>query len=774
MISTRVTNTGNMEPPTKNDKEPPKKNDNDSTTRSSLHDVRTHTTEKALLLPGDMDAIVKLSANYNRIMELKQLETLAMFRSAKQTARASIAYISVLFILGTAFVKVKADVPTSQAILFSVYTFTSAGFRSVGIPKSSSFLTFVVFYVFAGISALAILVAQTFQYLELQASRWNHMRDRTILAAEGLEKLNEMDRASACACTSTSTSTSCSAGPTSESERQSTTSSSMDQKIRHGLRKALWLVLPPQEEDKTSSPSIATALFVSYPRNIISKFQDMAPVQKAPIFLITILLVGTITMMYLEDWPFTTALYFATFAMTTIGYGDVFPTKESSTWFVSVWLPCNVAFLAVYLGTVAHCYVRFRNWNVSRIETQLKQQQKQQKQQQENNNNRQDTNGPTEGKTPNNNNNNNNNNKGSIHHNHQTGKDIESVQIRKNDEDNNEGEDDTSIQQDQMEHGTSKISSVTGEQQSRNSTLAKTKSIPELLTIFVEESKNPLSYQKSQKQLSHGMRRRERIRQFSLWTGAEKSDFFGPRNESIRERQQWKEEGDDETDDDHDDAKIETTMDLLIQLALTKATGAALLESKKGTADTQQQQQQEQEQKLNILNIRVHFKVLERLARIIASEAKHIDAEIEINGNILAVTMERLQDIAEHWLVPTRAREAFRSVTFASIIFVGEREIFHRGVNAFFNLNPLQFHSIFGPFVVAMEDIDTMIAWLVSTQSLRDKVKDTPLLSQAGFESSTRRVDHILSARRQNRRNLKNKIETYFLPSQGNAVLTQM
>lgn len=57
-----------------------------------------------------------------------------------------------------------------------------------------------------------------------------------------------------------------------------------------------------------------------------------------------------------------------------MGYGDIVPVKQSSTWFVVFWLPFNVAFLSVYLGSVAHYFVRISNWNVARIEGNLRKQ----------------------------------------------------------------------------------------------------------------------------------------------------------------------------------------------------------------------------------------------------------------------------------------------------------------------------------------------------------------------------------------------------------------
>eukprot|EP00929_Paragymnodinium_shiwhaense_P050371 TRINITY_DN25354_c0_g1_i1.p1 TRINITY_DN25354_c0_g1~~TRINITY_DN25354_c0_g1_i1.p1 ORF type:complete len:771 (+),score=196.29 TRINITY_DN25354_c0_g1_i1:147-2459(+) len=47
---------------------------------------------------------------------------------------------------------------------------------------------------------------------------------------------------------------------------------------------------------------------------------------------------GALGMMYLEDWPFSDAIYWSSITLTTIGYGDLSPTKDSSKWFTVVFI----------------------------------------------------------------------------------------------------------------------------------------------------------------------------------------------------------------------------------------------------------------------------------------------------------------------------------------------------------------------------------------------------------------------------------------------------
>jgi len=167
-------------------------------------------------------------------------------------------------------------------------------------------------------------------------------------------------------------------------------------------------------------------------------------------------------------------------------------------------------------------------------------------------------------------------------------------------------------------------------------------------------------------------------------------------------------------------------------------------------------------------SLKRHFQVLQRIAYIVASEFTDMDSYINIKGNVIAVTSEHLKDMAERWLVPFRAREAFRSVVFESIIFVGEHELLERGADAFLELNPFQFNSIFGPFASALGD--TMAGWLTSTEALAAPL-ERPRQVLASTAAATNASQY---ASRRSRRVVKNMIETYFPVNPGNAVLTQI
>ena len=607
------------------------------------------------LTAADWETLTLLNHEYKRVMEENQISMIAKFESIRQTARGAIALMTIVITLGTTFVRRRAKVSVSQAILFSVYTITSAGFGNVVIPHTSGFLLFVMAYLFVGISLLAILFAQVFQYLELEAGRFQHVNDKAENAVRGLRRLELLVRTDS--------------------------PDSLDYNIRSELIATLREV--PQ-------PRSTVTVRRCDPKTILSfiRYNRCASVLLVPFILILLLFMGTITMVHLEGWTPVQALYFSTFAMTTVGYGDLSPTTNASTWFVDCWLPFNVIFIALYLGLVAHYYVKVSNWNVRRIEKNLVQQEEDSKNKvivikMYPRRSREVISGA--------------HSTGSIH-------EVESVE-----ESDIENSKSLPVQEDDRAR---KEETDTEEEEG----------VPQefdLAALFKQQPK----------------KRGERARQMSKLTLGDDANSGG------------------------EIVSVDSTRDLLRFLGVYEADSEA--DAGNPAVITPANTERERFE----LNLR--FRVLDRLVRIIASHLYNVETKIEIKGNNLLVTVESLKEAADSWLIPHRAREAFRAVYFSGIINVGEHEIATRGAEAFLDLNPFDFSDLFCPFVAAFEDLETMAGWLASTEALA-KIR----LSQEGNKLPTEK-EQSMGLRRLNRA-MENKIEGYFPVNPGNAVLIQM
>ena len=66
-----------------------------------------------------------------------------------------------------------------------------------------------------------------------------------------------------------------------------------------------------------------------------------------------LILLGALVVGPIEEWSLLESIYFSIVSLTTVGFGDYFPTRQTSIWFCVCWLPFSVGFMSMYLGNVA-------------------------------------------------------------------------------------------------------------------------------------------------------------------------------------------------------------------------------------------------------------------------------------------------------------------------------------------------------------------------------------------------------------------------------------
>lgn len=89
----------------------------------------------------------------------------------------------------------------------------------------------------------------------------------------------------------------------------------------------------------------------------------------AIITILGLLLMGTIIYAFLEGWTLVDSLYFTAITLTTIGYGDLYPTNPTSKLFTVFFVFAGVGTLLFSLSVVVEYNFKKRIHNV---EDQLK------------------------------------------------------------------------------------------------------------------------------------------------------------------------------------------------------------------------------------------------------------------------------------------------------------------------------------------------------------------------------------------------------------------
>jgi len=376
--------------------------------------------------------------------------------------------------------------------------------------------------------------------------------------------------------------------------------------------------------------------------------------------------VGAMVVGPIEGWSVVQSLYFAVVSLTTVGYGDFVPTKLASEYFCIFWLPFSVGFMSLFLGNIAAFYIRLSDKNIQRLERQMRRRMQLAKDQAEK----------------------------------ERAEVLRRALRGQEPEINAEGE----------------VDSTTDEEQPP--------AIPDLQASGLRGRRGQVGFESlpsgdgqdeesvfgtddASERIGKGQQRRARILSNSIYAQSEDESQVGQEQTMTTMRDILKTvrrnmaKGDFSYEVEGGPEKNEF-LSMRSTTVLTSSSGGfrrhSLVERKPSFA-------------LRVL-------VQERMARIIAIDIAGFQSSFELQENTLSVTIDSLPDMADKWLLPRRARKAFRAVAFEVLYFVGEHGLITRGANALFDLTPFEFHGLFSPLLAAMGDADTMEQWLASTDML--------------------------------------------------------
>ena len=282
-----------------------------------------------------------IDSEYEIALEDHEISWKARYGATRMSFVLSLLLMLLYLWLGCMFYRSEAGWSIRDALLFTVYTVTTVGYGGPQvIPNTAAFHAFTSVYVLAGISLVTVLAAHTYQLVTLEASKI-----RSTPLGRRQQSLDGQ--------------------PASNESGQDALTREID-KYRQQFMNEL--------EDLVRE------------RPVLAKIKDR--IKECRVYLRTtktggllsvafpclgMIFLGAIVVGTIEEWTPLASVYWSIVTLTTVGYGDYVPTKNSSIWFCTIFfIPSSLFFLSFLLAHVAKSYIRLHSVHVTRLEKKIR------------------------------------------------------------------------------------------------------------------------------------------------------------------------------------------------------------------------------------------------------------------------------------------------------------------------------------------------------------------------------------------------------------------
>jgi len=572
-------------------------------------------------------------SEYERALEDQEISWRARYGATRLSFIMSTLLMIIYLWLGCMFYRSEAGWSIPDALLFTVYTVTTVGYGGpMPLPNTAAFHGFTSLYILVGISLVTVLGAHTYQLITLETTK---LRTSPRRGKRGGN--NDLD------------------------DEQSDVSGQGGEGMVQEIDKYREQFMTELEDLVKERPCIDATIVK------IKEFQLYLRTTKTGRFLAVVLpflgmiFLGAIVVGTIEEWSPLESIYWSIVTLTTVGYGDYVPTKNSSVWFCTLFfIPSALFFLSFFLAHVAKAYIRLHAIHVTRLERKMRRESERRRMEAERD---------------------------------EKARRIEeaAAAIENAAKSSKEGQGSiaiptkatyspggTKIANEDVEEGFATIISY-AEDQDLSPRGSPTKSSG----LFGDEAGNfDPDHNNDDPDSSPAQRYRENV---------------------IRNK--------DAAPDPHSNRAV-TFAEAHQSLNRHSSSSTKL--------DEFANESQQQQSTTNKPSLDVRLRVQARLARIIAEEVAGYQTGVIIKGSTVSLTIGSLRDTSEKWKIPPQAWKAFRAVAFRSLLFVGERELISDGGDALLRLNVVEFHQIFSPMLAAMGDGSSMENWLAATDILAD------------------------------------------------------
>ena len=273
-------------------------------------------------------------SEYEKALQDQEISWKARFTATRLTFFLASMLMVLYLWLGCMFYRSEAGWSIPDSLLFTVYTVTTVGYGGPQpLPNTVAFHAFTCMYILVGISGVTVIGTNTYQMITLEATR---MRSSPLEQKRQSQEAQSTDNAS-------------------ESEGD------LDVLARE-MAKRREQFMTELDDLVRQQPFFSAALDYCIDRfkqtQIYLKTTKSGRILAVMLPFTGMIIFGAVVVGIIEGWSPLESIYWSIVTLTTVGYGDYVPTKNSAVWFCTVFfIPSSLLFLSFFLAQVAKSYI---------------------------------------------------------------------------------------------------------------------------------------------------------------------------------------------------------------------------------------------------------------------------------------------------------------------------------------------------------------------------------------------------------------------------------